>query len=283
MRHGLVGRKELLGLAPCRYLLRRMGNLNDLKPKLTISIVSHLQANLLGLLVADLARYCRNDNIEVLLTLNLPENLPFALNDHPFPLRILKNPCPLGFAANHNKAFAEAEGNFFCVLNPDVCLSRNPFSMLLPFLDDPSIGVIAPQVVNSDGLSEDSSRYFPIPLEIVGKIFGRTSARHEPKAEDLSYPDWVAGMFMLFPREVFREMGGFDTQYFMYYEDVDLCARLALKGYRVAFCQKVSVIHNARRESHNSFRHLKWHLASLLRFFRSPVYQQLRRHGHIAK
>ncbi len=254
-----------------------------MRPQITLSIVSHLQAKLIVSLVSDLAHYCSDDKIEVLLTLNVPEDLPFTLKDYPFPLRVLKNSSPLGFGANHNKAFAEAEGEFFCVLNPDIRLSRSPYPILLPFLDNPGIGVIAPQVVNSAGDLEDSSRCFPTPFEIVGKIFGRTSATHEPTDEDVSFPDWVAGMFMLFPREVFREMGGFDTHYFLYYEDVDLCARLTLKGYRVALCQNVSVVHDARRASHNNFRYLKWHLASLLRFFRSPVYQQLRQRGLIAK
>lgn len=88
---------------------------------------------------------------------------------------------------------------------------------------------------------------------------------------------------MLFPKEVFQEMSGFDTRYFLYYEDVDLCARLALKGYRVALCQNVSVIHDAQRASRNSFFHFKLHLTSLLRFFLSPVYRQLRRRGRIAQ
>ena len=254
-----------------------------MKPKITISIVSHSQAKLIGSLVSDLARHCSNDNIEVLLTLNLPEDLPSTLNNLPFPLRVLRNSRPLGFAANHNKAFAEAEGSFFCVLNPDIRLSQNPYPILLHLLDNPDIGVIAPQVVNSAGDLEDSARCFPTPLEIVGKIFGGSSVTHKPAAEDLSFPDFVAGMFMLFPREVFREIGGFDTQYFLYYEDVDLCARLTLRGYRIALCQNVSVIHDAQRSSHKSFRYLKLHLASLIRFFRSPVYQQLRRQGRLPK
>ena len=254
-----------------------------MKPQITLSIVSHLQAKLIASLLADLERYCSKDKIEVILTLNLPEELPFNLKGYPFPVRILKNSSPLGFAANHNNAFAKAEGKYFCALNPDVRLIQNPFPILLPFLDDPSIGMIAPQVVNSAGKLENSSRCFPTPLEIIGKIFGWTSATHQSTTEDVSFPDWVAGMFMLFPREIFQEMGGFDTHYFLYYEDVDLCARLTLKDYRVAFCQKVSVIHDAQRASHTSFRYLKWHLASLLRFFLSPVYQQLRRHGRLSK
>jgi len=256
---------------------------NDLKPQITISIVSHLQIELVGSLISDLARYCSNNKIEVLLTLNLPEDIPPTFNNHPISLRILKNSRPLGFAANHNKAFAEAEGRFFCVINPDVRLNQNPYPILLPLLDNPGIGVIAPQVVNSTGDLEDSARCFPTPLKITGKLFGRTSVAHKFTGEDISFPDWAAGMFMLFPTGVFREIGGFDARYFLYYEDVDLCARLTLKGYRVALCQKVSVIHDARRASHSSFHYLMRHLASLLRFFQSPVYWQLRRRGRNTK
>ena len=253
-----------------------------MKPKISISIVSHLQAALIASLTSDLALYCSNDEIEVLLTLNLPEDLPFNPQDYPFPLRVLKNSSPLGFSANHNKALMGAEGQFLCVLNPDVRLNQNPFPVLLPFFEDPQIGLIAPQVVNSTGDLENSSRNFPTPLEIFGKIFGKIPATHEPTTDDVSFPDWVAGMFMLLPKEVFRSIGGFDTQYFLYYEDVDICARLLLKGYRTALCQRISVIHDAQRASHKNFRYLKLHLASLFRFFLSPVYRQLQRQGHIS-
>ncbi|NIS38439.1 glycosyltransferase, partial [Candidatus Saccharibacteria bacterium] len=150
-----------------------------MKPKISISIVSHAQGNLVGPLISDLIRHCRNEPIEVLLTLNIPENLPFRPEHQPFPLRILENASPLGFSANHNKASAEAKGTFFCVLNPDVRLRQNPYTQLLSFLENPNIGVIAPQVLNSAGENENNSRNFPTPFEIAGKLFGRTSAKQE--------------------------------------------------------------------------------------------------------
>jgi hypothetical protein len=79
-------------------------------------------------------------------------------------------------------------------------------------------------------------------------------------------PDWVAGMFMLFRREVFAEMSGFDERYFLYYEDVDLCRRLRRRGYDVRLVPTVTAVHDARRESRRSLRHLRWHLASMARF-----------------
>jgi GT2 family glycosyltransferase len=76
-------------------------------------------------------------------------------------------------------------------------------------------------------------------------------------------------MFMLFRAETLRSMGGFDERYFLYYEDVDLCARLREAGYEVAVCTEASAIHAARRESRRNLRFAKWHLRSALRFFTS--------------
>lgn len=77
---------------------------------------------------------------------------------------------------------------------------------------------------------------------------------------------------MLFPRHIFERLNGFDQSYFLYYEDVDLCARMRLLGYEVVLCPDAKVIHHAHRSSHRNFRFLLWHLSSMMRFFFSPVY-----------
>lgn len=249
-----------------------------MQPLLSVSVVSHSQGRLVANLLSDIESYCKGSDIEVILTLNLPEDLPFLSGDYDFPLTVIKNSSPLGFGANHNQAFLQAKGDFFCVLNPDIRLNQNPFPELLTTLDSKKIGVIAPHVVNSAGGSEDSARYFPSPLEILRKLCGGRSAAYIPTSlESVSFPDWVAGMFMLFRSEVYRDLGGFNTKYFMYYEDVELCARLTLMGYHVAVCQNIAVVHDGQRSSHRSLIYLKWHLMSMMRFFLTPQYWGLRR------
>ena len=76
----------------------------------------------------------------------------------------------------------------------------------------------------------------------------------------------LAGMFMLFRSEVFRRLGGFDERYFLYYEDVDLCLRLRQLGYDVLLEPGAEALHDARRASRSSPRHLLWHARSLARF-----------------
>jgi N-acetylglucosaminyl-diphospho-decaprenol L-rhamnosyltransferase len=93
--------------------------------------------------------------------------------------------------------------------------------------------------------------------------------------DEAIFPDWVGGMFMLFRRETFEQSGGFDQRYFLYYEDVDLCARLRLRGYEVAICPGAKVVHHAHRSSHRSFKYMAWHLASMLRFFLSVPFLKI--------
>jgi len=77
---------------------------------ISISIVSHAQCELVGSLLDDLSAYAGMPQFEVLLTLNIPEVLPFAPGSSPFPVHVISNPSAQGFGANHNAAFRQASG-----------------------------------------------------------------------------------------------------------------------------------------------------------------------------
>lgn len=243
---------------------------------ISISVVSHFQIDLVVQLLGDLEACCKDSNFELILTLNLDEVLPFSLDSFSYPVRLLRNAVPMGFAANHNQAFGHATGRFFCVLNPDIRLNGNPFKALLACLVDSSIGVVAPLVLGEHGEVEDSARRFPTPLKILWKVFGGCRGPDYAIKEVAIYPDWVGGMFLLFPRAGFERLRGFDERYFLYYEDVDICGRLSLLGYAVVLCPQARVIHHAQRSSHRSFKYLRWHLRSMIRFFFSPIFWRLR-------
>ncbi len=232
----------------------------------SISVISHGHIQLIAGLLADIAAHVRTP-IEVILTLNLPETLPFETARFAFPLRVVENTVPSGFAANQNAAFRLSRGGFFCALNPDIRIERDPFPELLKCLRDRSIGVAAPLIRNPAGTIEDSARRFPTPASILRKAVLRRAEVEYPIRSETIHPDWVAGMFMVFPREVFAKLGGFDERYFLYYEDVNLCARLMLAGKRVALCPSAFAVHDARRQSLRSLRYMRWHLSSMMRYF----------------
>ena len=207
---------------------------------------------------------CNAVSFKVILTLNIPEQLPFDPAAFPFPVRVLRNAAPRGFGANHNAAFAASEERFFCVLNPDIRLPLDPFPALLSKLENPAIAAAAPLIRNPSGDIEDHARPFPTLPSLVLKLLKKEEAIG--KSSSPFTPDWIAGMFMLFRREAFAAAGGFDEGYFMYYEDVDLCARLRAAGMRVEVSPAASAVHDARRSSRRNPRHMLWHACSMARF-----------------
>jgi GT2 family glycosyltransferase len=105
-------------------------------PKLSISIVSHGQGDLLRNLLADFSEFGVDVTYEVLLTINLPEDESFLSEYVHLPIKVIRNLSPHGFGENHNHAFAESNGEFFVVVNPDIRLSNFEFHPLLDYFND---------------------------------------------------------------------------------------------------------------------------------------------------
>ena len=241
-------------------------------PAVTISIVSHGQMELVLPLLQDLDTVHHTTPLHVVLTLNVPEDLPCVPEDFAFSLQIMRNSQPLGFGANHNRAFSQAQGGIFCVLNPDIRITQNPFPDLLKACADPHTGLAAPAIYSPSGQLEDSARKLPTPWRIAHRVLTRRRTRDYAAPTTVLHPDWVAGMFLLLRTTVYRQLGGFDERYFLYYEDVDLCARARLAGLEIVQLALPGVIHNAQRASHRDPKYLRWHVGSMLKFFTSAAF-----------
>jgi len=276
-----VGHATPISLPPDPYLRRSAAAVvkqtRAARVVISVSVVSHGQIGLVALLLQDIARHCGLESIELILTLNFDEPLPFDPNHFSFSIVVIRNAKPKGFSANHNHALSCARGDYFCVINPDIRFDVNPFPVLIDCFENPHIGVVAPLVLGPLGDIEDSTRTFPTPKKIIKKAFAKTLERDYLPGLDLIHPDWVGGMFMLFRRSVFEILEGFDERYYLYYEDVDICARLKLQSFQAVLCPTSPIVHHAQRSSHNNIKYLRWHIVSMMRFFTSPVYRQLRR------
>lgn len=230
---------------------------------LVVSIISHGHGDMIIRLINQMLTFPEVDRI--VLTLNIPESIPKFKDPR---LVLVLNDKPKGFGANHNHAFKKFKSTRFCVLNPDIVFYDNPFPKLLEALEDSSIGIIAPLVVQSNLSAGDSMRHFLTPLVFLKRIFGFNLAAYSPCYKDSDVkPDWVAGMFMLFNSQSYISVNGFDEGYFMYCEDADICTRLWKIGSKVIGKPSVFVVHDARRASRYKLNHLYWHLLSLFRYF----------------
>jgi len=244
---------------------------------LSLSVVSHGQIGLISQLLQDIETHCQGFALELILTLNIPETVHLDFKHYSYPVRVISNTVPKGFGANHNQAFQFAQSLYFCILNPDIRLHDNPFPELVAQLEDSGIGVVAPLVLSPQGVIEDSARCFPTLKKIAAKLIRRKRSSDYVLNFRPVDVDWVAGMFMVFPHAVFDQVKGFNERYFLYYEDVDICARLHLAGLRVVVCPGSKVVHDAQRTSHRNFKYLRWHLRSMLRFLTSVESRQIQR------
>ena len=247
----------------------------DQSAKVSISVVSHKQADLVSQLLSDIESYCSSDEIELILTLNVEEELPFTPDNFSFPIKMIHNKTRQGFGENHNQAFKHASGSYYCVLNPDIRFNTNPFAILITELNNDCIGVVAPLVLSPDNLIEDSAREFPTPFTILNKALGGHKGSDYIIKEQAIYPDWIGGMFMLFPKQIFAQLNGFDERYFLYYEDVNLCARLRLLNYEIMLCPTAKIFHYAQRTSHANLKYFRWHLSSMTRYFLSSAFLRI--------
>lgn len=245
---------------------------------ITVSLVSHGHAALVGQVLGDLAGM--PEISKVVITVNIPD-ADIAVPDA-FTGRVEKivNAVPRGFGANHNAAFGHCDSEYFCVLNPDIRMLNNPFPALLNALGHTKATFVAPLIVNPAGGVEDSARLYPTPWNLLLRVGGFNEGRFiiDANARHVR-PDWIAGMFMLFRAEAYRTIGGFDEGYFLYCEDIDICARLRRSGADFVLCPATTVVHDARRTSHRNLRYLGMHVKSLLRFF-IRHFGRLRRTSH---
>ena len=126
--------------------------------------------------------------------------------------------------------------------------------------------MIAPLITNKQMNVEDSFREFLTPKVLLTRILGVKKYKSSQKGSFI-YPDWIAGMFMLFKSSDYLKLGGFDQSYFMYCEDMDICARMRNLGLNYAVQKNICVVHEARRDSSKKLRYFNWHIKSLLRFW----------------
>ncbi len=183
----------------------------------------------------------------------------------------------LGYGAAVNRGVAATASELVLVCNPDLEVMPGAVAALVAALGaDPAAGVAGPAVRTGDGQIYPSARRFPSLVDAAGHaVFGlwrpdnRFTRRYhgDTSATGPIAVDWVSGACFLARRSAFESVGGFDEDYFMYVEDVDLCWRLARAGWGTRFVPGAAVVHHQGvSTAAHPYRMLVAHHRSLLRF-----------------
>lgn len=177
----------------------------------------------------------------------------------------------LGFGRANNIGIELARGEYTLLLNPDTIIAEDTVEVMKDYLDNrPEAGIAGCKVINPDGTFQVACRRgFPTPWASFCKLFGLQSLfPHSPlfarynqtfRNEDETYDvDALIGAFMFCRTRVLRDIGGFDSDFFMYGEDIDLCYRVQAAGWKVVYYPATTVVHfkgeSARRSSMNEVR-----------------------------
>lgn len=189
-----------------------------------------------------------------------------------FPkIRFIENRENAGFAKACNQGLAAATGRFILFLNPDTVVPEDCFQKCIAFLQsNPQAGALGIRMIDGSGaFLRESKRAFPSPLTSLYKLFGLAKIFPRSKIFARYYlghlpehitneADVLAGAFMLIKKEVLDKTGGFDEQFFMYGEDVDLSYRIQKAGYKNYYFPESTIIHfkgeSSRKGSMNYVR-----------------------------
>lgn len=197
-----------------------------------------------------------------------------------FPaVTLLAQTANVGFARGNNLGLQAARGDYLLLLNPDTELRPGALQTLIGYLAaQPTVGLVGPQLFNSDGSHQSSRRRFPTlatalsestwlqpyaPAGVLRHYYVQDSA--DDAVRDV---DWVTGACMLTTRAVVARVGGFDEGYYMYSEELDWCRRIKAVGYRVVYLPQAHVLHHAGKSSEQAVvqRHINFNRAKL-RYF----------------
>jgi N-acetylglucosaminyl-diphospho-decaprenol L-rhamnosyltransferase len=176
------------------------------------------------------------------------------------PAKLISSGRNGGFGFGCNTGAAAGDAPFVLFLNPDARLSQADLERLAGVLDEePRVGLVGPRVLEDDGSRVPSMRRF----QRVGSTWAQALFLHrvlrrarwaneivrDPAVyERVAYPEWLSGACVLVRRQAFEAIGGFDEGFFLYCEDMDLCARLRAAGHLIRF-EPTATAHHAGGQS----------------------------------
>jgi hypothetical protein len=187
---------------------------------------------------------------------------PEMVRDHFPQARLIRNRKNEGFAEANNRAIAASTGRYVFALNNDTVLLSGCLRELAGYMDaHPGVGAAGPKLLNPDrSVQLGYHRRLPRLSDSLVTVFGiqrlwpanpvtRKAVMFDVLAgQSLEEPfpiEQVGGCAMCLRREAVNEVGMFDADYYLWYEDVDLCQRMARGGWETVYVPKAEVIHYA--------------------------------------
>ena len=238
---------------------------------ISIIIIEYHSLDEIGKIVSTLCNEVRGDYEIIVSSNSLYSEDEREKVMHLYPMLVWRfNERNGGFAYGMNEGLKVAKGDVLVVMNPDVKLKTSLGAMVDYLQNHQEIGIIAPKIVDKEGIIQDSFRHFITPWGFFFRQIGWIKDKGKLHVKDFKKPiigDWVIGAFMMCRRDFYEKEGGLSDDYFMYCEDMDWCKRAHLAGYDVVYFPETVIEYKGTRSARKSWKYAKIHIKSLLTYW----------------
>jgi GT2 family glycosyltransferase len=223
-----------------------------------------------------------NFNSEVIAVDNGSSDQTTKIVEELYPhVNLIQNKTNLGYAKANNQGIEEARGEYILLLNPDTQVLEDALSLMHEFMEqNQKVGALGPKLLNPDRTVQSSCREFPtfstLIWEFLGisqlfpksKVFGRWRMGYFD-FDKLKEVDQPMGSCLMLRRKILEDVGIFDENFEMFFNDVDLCYRIKKSGWKIYFYPDAKVIHHKGASTRKAKAKMIWlsHLA-FYKFFK---------------
>ena len=216
---------------------------------LSVIIVSYNSSSFLELCLHSVAKAISQLEIEsevIVVDNSSSDDSCEVLNNKFSFVKLIQNDENIGFSKANNLGVSKAKGKYICILNPDTVLQENTFDEILKFYkSNIKVGFVGCQMIDGNGMFlKESKRVIPSIFSSFMKVLGISKFYYSALDKDKrGYIDILAGAFMFVEKTIYDSVKGFDEDYFMYGEDIDLSYKALKKGYSNYYLGDVKIIH----------------------------------------
>ena len=206
--------------------------------KISFIIVAYQSKKFLTDCVNSITTHTSGEYEIVIVDNNSGENLDEIQNLSTSKIKIIYSQNNAGFGSGVNLGTTQATGDWLCVINPDTRIQGDIHTLSTI---DKNTKLIGLALVNQENEIQ-AYQYgdFPSPKSIISK---RAKKQWQNQTQETITTDWISGGSICIEVKLFRELGGFDDRFFMYYEDIDLCRRAKQIGRDIEWTQQITVWH----------------------------------------
>jgi len=213
--------------------------------QLSVIIVNYQSERYLKNCLASLYNWGKSLEIEVIIVNNnLPGRIDFIGRDFP-EVKIIESGKNKGFGAGVNLGAKNSNGAYLLFLNPDTEMVGGSGGKVRELFEKrPQLAVIGAQMIDQTGQTQKWFAGAEISLwNLMLNNLGLSESRKIWLSSKAQKVDWVGGSAMFIKKENFESVGGFDENFFLYFEDMDLCKRIRAKGKYIMYLPEIKVKH----------------------------------------